>query len=73
MRNPVQNLMPLARDDGRRTALRAAIRQLECANLYLAAAEAMELGDREASRALVRLRGDIDALRHHLIDLRAET
>jgi hypothetical protein len=57
----------------RRAALRAAARQLERAELYLAAVAAMALADRDTSRALVRIRGDVDALRHHLIDLRSET
>jgi hypothetical protein len=54
-----------------RQVLRAAIRQLERADLYLAAVGAMDLGDRQAARALNQVRTDLDALRRHLIDLRS--
>jgi hypothetical protein len=56
-----------------RQVLRAAIRQLERADLYLAAVGAMHLDDRQAARALNQLRTDVDALRRHLIELRAST
>jgi hypothetical protein len=56
-----------------RQVLRAAIRQLERADLYLAAVAAMDLGDRQAARALNQVRTDLDALRRHLIDLRSST
>ncbi len=57
----------------RRQVLRAAIRQLERAELYLAAVACMELDDRPAQRAVDRLRADLDALRRHLIELRSGT
>jgi hypothetical protein len=56
-----------------RQVFRAAVRQLERADLYLAAVGAMELGDRQSARALNRLRADVDALRRHLIELRTST
>lgn len=56
-----------------RQVLRAAMRQLERAEIYLAAITAMELDDREARRALDRLRADSEALRRYLGDLRAQT
>jgi hypothetical protein len=56
-----------------RQVLRAAIRQLERADLYLAAVWSMEPGDRQAARALNQLRTDLVALRRHLVDLRANT
>jgi hypothetical protein len=56
-----------------RQALRAAIRQLERADLYLAAVRSMDLGDRPTERALNQLRSDLDALRRHLVELRAST
>jgi hypothetical protein len=49
------------------------VRQLERADLYLAAVGAMDLGDRQAARALNQLRSDLDALRRHLIELRSST
>jgi hypothetical protein len=56
-----------------RQVFRAAVRQLERADLYLAAIGAMDLGDRQAARALNQLRTEVDALRRHLIELRAST
>ena len=56
-----------------RQVLRAAIRQLERADLYLGAVVAMEIDDRAADRALRQLRGDIEGLRRHLADLRSRT
>jgi hypothetical protein len=56
-----------------RQVLRTAVRQLERADLYLAAVGAIDIGDRQAARALNQLRSDLDALRRHLIDLRSST
>jgi len=56
-----------------RQVLRAAIRQLERADLYLAAVGAMDVGDWQAARALNQVRTDLDALRRHLIELRSGT
>ena len=56
-----------------RQVLRAAVRQLERADLYLGAVGSMYLGDRQAARALNQLRTDLDALRRHLLELRAST
>jgi gamma-glutamyl phosphate reductase len=73
MRNAVVQLPGSRSANEQRQVLRAAVRQLERAELYLAAVAAMELDDRAANRALAQLRRDVDALRHHLIDVRAET
>ena len=73
MRNAVVQL-PAYRSAGEeRQVLRAAIRQLERAELYFAAVEGMDLDDREASRALDRLRSQTQALRRYLVDVRAQT
>jgi hypothetical protein len=56
-----------------RQVLRVAVRQLERADLYLAAVASMDLGDRQAARELNQVRADLDALRRHLIELRAST
>ena len=56
-----------------RRVLRSAIRQLERAEVYFAAITAMELDDREARRAVDRLRADSEALRRYLGDLHAES
>jgi hypothetical protein len=66
--------LPATRTAGeRRQVLRIAVRQLERADLYLAAVGAMDVDDRQAARALNQLRTDVDALRRHLIELRAST
>jgi len=57
----------------RRNVLRAAIRQLERADLYLAAVVAMELDDRHARRTVDRLRRDLEWLRRHLVAQRSVT
>jgi hypothetical protein len=46
------------------------MRQLERAELYLAAVAYMELDDRAARRAINQLRADTEALRLHLGQLR---
>ncbi len=56
----------------RRQVLRAAIRQLERAEIYLAAVAYMDINDREAQRALNQLRTDADSLRRYLVDLRRD-
>jgi len=61
-----------SRDDERKI-LRAAIRQLERADVYLGAVEAMELNDVEASRAVRRLLADAGSLRGYLSELRARS
>ena len=73
MRNPVLSVATIPSAEESRASLRVAIRQLERAEIYVAAVAAMELEDRDACRALLRLRSDIDALRHHLIDVRSQT
>jgi len=54
----------------RRVVLRAAIRQLERAEIYLDAVGYMDLGDREADRALGRLRSDLRSLEDYLVRVR---
>ena len=71
MRSAVLQLPPTRTADERRKVLRAAIRQLERADLYLAAVSAMEIGDREADREVGLLRADVESLRRYLVELRA--
>jgi hypothetical protein len=54
-----------------RQVLRAAIRQLERAEIYFAAVAAMEIEDRETRRAVERLRAETESLRRYLGELRA--
>jgi hypothetical protein len=49
---------------------RAAIRQLDRADIYLAAATYMDLGDRAVDRTLSRARADLDGLRRYLTERR---
>ncbi len=66
MRSAVLQL-PVARTaNERRLVLRAAIRQLERSETYLAAVACMELDDRAAQRAVQKLRSEVDGLRRHL-------
>lgn len=72
MRNAIVQ-MPEARSPAEeRQVLRAAARQLERADLYLAAVAAMGLADLDASRAVSRLRSDLEGLRRRLVALRSE-
>jgi len=73
MRAAVVQLPATRRANESRQVLRTAVRQLERADLYLAAVGAIDIGDRQAARALNQLRSDLDALRRHLIDLRTST
>ena len=73
MRNAVLQL-PASRSDGEsRQVLRGAIRQLERADLYLAAVDAMDIGNAESARVLRKLRADLEGLRRHLAELRTRT
>jgi hypothetical protein len=66
MRSAILQLPETRTDNERRQVLRAAMRQLERAELYLAAVAYMQLGDREAQRALNQLRTDLESLKRHL-------
>jgi hypothetical protein len=73
MRNAIVQLPDQRTRNERRQVLRAAIRQLERADTYLAAVSYMEIGDASADRAIVRLRADVEGLRRHLADERARS
>ncbi len=73
MRSAILQLPARRTANERRQVLRAAIRQLDRAEVYVAAVAHMELDDRGAQRAVGRLRADIDSLRRHLAALRAGT
>ncbi len=72
MRSAVLQLPSSRTAQERRQVLRAAIRQLERAEIYLAAVAYMDLGDRAAQQAIAQLRAELDALRRHLIEERAQ-
>jgi hypothetical protein len=66
MRNAILQLPESRTVNERRKVLRAAMRQLERADLYLAAVAYMDIGDREAQRALNKVRGDLANLGRYL-------
>jgi acyl-CoA reductase-like NAD-dependent aldehyde dehydrogenase len=70
MRNAVAQMPEARTPNERRQVLRAASRQLERAEIYLAAVAFMELDDREAQRAVGRLRTDLESLRRYLDETR---
>ena len=73
MRSAVLQL-PNARTAGeRRKVLRAAVRQLERAEVYFDAVEYMDLDDRQARRALAQLKSDLRSLTTYLVQLRSAT
>jgi hypothetical protein len=71
MRNAVLQLPTARNSSEQRQVLRAATRQLERADIYLVAVGYMELNDREAQRALNRLRSDLESLRRYIAELRS--
>ena len=73
MRNAIVRLPDQRSASQQRAVLRTAIRQLERADVYIAAVASMEIGDWAAQRAVRQLRHDIETLRRHLSDLRART
>jgi hypothetical protein len=73
MRNAILQLPDKRTTNEQRQVLRAAIRQLDRAEIYLAAVSYMQLDDRAAQRALRQLRADVDGLKRHLAALRAGT
>jgi hypothetical protein len=73
MRNAIVRLPDQRSASQQRVVLRTAIRQLERADIYIAAIASMEIGDWAAQRAVRQLRDDVESLRRHLGDLRART
>ncbi|HAC44867.1 MAG TPA: hypothetical protein DCF65_02250 [Chloroflexi bacterium] len=73
MRNAVLQLPDQRTTSEERKVLRAAIRQLDRVEIYLAAVAYMQLDDRAAQRSIRQLRADVDGLKRHLAALRAGT
>ena len=71
MRNAILQLPEHRTTNEQRQVLRAAIRQLDRAEIYLAAVSYMQVDDRASERALRQLRADLDGLKRHLAELRA--
>jgi acyl-CoA reductase-like NAD-dependent aldehyde dehydrogenase len=73
MRSAILQMPSQRTANERRRVFRTAIRQLDRAAMYLAAVAYMDLEDRPAQRVVGRLRADIENLKRHLAELRAET
>jgi acyl-CoA reductase-like NAD-dependent aldehyde dehydrogenase len=73
MRSAILQLPSRRTSNERRQVLRAAIRQLDRAEVYLAAVAYMDVDDRPAQRAVRQVRTDVESLKRHLAELRAET
>jgi len=71
MRNAVLQLPKSRNANEQRQVLRAAIRQLERADIYLAAVAYMDLDDRNAERALNQIRTDLESLRRYIAEQRS--
>ena len=71
MRNAIVQLPEHRTTGERRQVLRAAIRQVERAEIYLSAVAHMDLDDRAAERIVRQLRAELDTLRRHLGEQRA--
>ena len=72
MRSAILQLPSRRNANERRQVLRAAIRQLDRAEIYLAAVAYMDIDDRAAQRSVRQLRSDFNSLKGHLVELRAE-
>jgi len=70
MRNAILQVPETRTANERRQVLRAAIRQLDRAEIYLAAVAYMSLDDRGAQQAVSQLRTDVESLRRHLGQVR---
>ena len=73
MRSAILQIPSHRNSNERRQVLRAAIRQLDRAEIYLAAVAYMDIDDRAAQRSVRQLRSDLNSLKGHLAELRAET
>jgi hypothetical protein len=73
MRSAILQIPAQRTSSERRKVLRGAIRQLDRAEIYMAAVAYMHLDDREAQRAVMRLRTDLESLKRYLAAMRGAT
>jgi hypothetical protein len=73
MRSAILQLPDQRTTGDQRKVLRAAIRQLDRAEISVAAVAYMQLDDRAAERSIRQLRADVGGLKRHLAALRAGT
>ena len=72
MRSAIVQLPDLRSHNQQRAVLRAAIRQLERADLYLSAVASMDIGGWEVERTLRQVRSDLEGLRRSFVERRSE-
>ena len=72
MRSAILQMPDRRSQNQQRAVLRAAIRQLERADLYLAAVSSMAVGDWVAERTVRQIRSDLEGLRRSFIERRSE-
>ncbi len=70
MRSAILQLPPQRAADEQRRVLREAIRQIDRAEIYVAAVGYMDLDERAAKRAVARIRADLQSLEQPLSALR---
>ena len=70
MRSAILQLPAQRTANEQRRVLRGAIRQVDRAEIYVAAVAYMDLDDRAAQRAVARIRADLESLKQHLSALR---
>ena len=73
MRNAILQMPDQRTQNERRQVLRAAIRQLERAEIYVAAVAFLDLGYPAADRAIQTVRAELNGLMAHLSRERAES
>ena len=73
MRSAILQLPAQRTSSEKRQVLRAAIRQLDRAEIYVAAVAHMDIDEREAQRAVRRLRAELESLKQYLAAMRAGT
>ncbi len=73
MRSAILQLPSRRNANERHQVIRAAIRELDRAEIYLAAVAYMDIDDRAAQRSVRQLRSDLNSLKGNLAELRAET
>jgi hypothetical protein len=72
MRNAILQMPDQRTANEHRQVLRAALRQLSRAEVYIAAVAYMESGDAPAEKAISKLRSDLNAVYRHLAEKRSE-
>ena len=72
MRNAILQMPDQRTANEHRQVLRAALRQLARAEVYIAGVAYMDIGDAPAERAVTKLRSDLNAVYRRLAEKRSE-